>query len=80
MSPPDDASFWHTAVQWAWSMLALPIAYVWKRSVNSVQKAEWHPAVERIEERLDQQGQSLARIEGYLQGRREHNERRQAQR
>lgn len=79
MSLPDPSA-WQEAVRWSWTALSLPIAYVWKRSVNSVQKKEWHTAVKRIEERLDQQGQSLARIEGYLQGRREHNERRQEQR
>ena len=38
--PIQDPNFWKDAAMWLWGLLALPIAYVWKRSVGAVSKTD----------------------------------------
>lgn len=41
-----DPGLWKQISSWMWAILALPIATLWRRSENSVQKDEFRAAIE----------------------------------
>lgn len=49
MSLEADPGFWHELVKWLWALLLLPVATLWRRTENAVQKTELAEVVVRIE-------------------------------
>ena len=71
-----DAEPWKTIAQWAWVALAAPVALVWKRSMNAVQREDLQPLIDKIsamDKKMDHSAETLAGIEGYLKGRSEQD-------
>ena len=40
MTVESDIGFWKDAAMWLWGLLALPIAYIWRRVTNSISRQD----------------------------------------
>lgn len=44
----EDPDIWRKAVEWMWGILALPIAFVWKRVNGAVQKEDFKEYADQV--------------------------------
>lgn len=45
-----DPSFWETAAKWLWGIILIPLAMLWKKADNSVQKEDFEKHKESARE------------------------------
>ena len=62
MSIENDPSFWKQISEWMWTLLALPLVWIWKRIDGSVQRDDFKDFIHRFDEHVENDREIQAKI------------------